>query len=429
MRTFRSKDCFGVTTGLLDFRWTLRMISRVLARVRFFLASVVLLIAAGCAGGGPKVTPLERGVPVETAKPVVLPEPIPKPAVVPVETPKVEPVKPAVDLGATNRPALRGPTPRGARSSTIETSAPNTNWVSLREWCAENKVKEAVKISITETNVELKGERGTFVFEPPRRNARWNGTLIGVGFAPILTNYAVFVNALDLEKVVKPLMFPETAPARKNGGVLVIDAGHGGTNFGTLSFDRKLREKDLTLDWAKRLQKLLEGSKWQVVMTREVDLDLALTQRVAIAEMKKADLFVSLHFNSAGTASAKTVAGLETYCFTPQGMESHITRGYSDEVGVAFGNNRFDVENLELALDVHRAILKRTGRTDRGIRRARFMTVLREQQRPAVLIEGGYLSNPDEAKLIATPEFRQKLAEAVAEALGVTPRSLTANEK
>jgi N-acetylmuramoyl-L-alanine amidase len=70
-------------------------------------------------------------------------------------------------------------------------------------------------------------------------------------------------------------------------------------------------------------------------------------------------------------------------------------------------------------------MLRKTGRKDRGVRRARFMTVLRDQHRPAVLLEGGYLSNPEEAKLIATPEYRQKLAEAVAEALGVNAPTLT----
>jgi N-acetylmuramoyl-L-alanine amidase len=388
------------------------MISRVFARVQVGWPWVVMLLfAAGCVGSGRKVTPLHRE---QMERPVVVQQPVAPPPTKPIETPVEKPVEP--------------PAAKPVEMPVV--ARVNTNWVSLREWCALNNLKDPeIKVSATETNVEMKAERGTFSFEPPRRNARWNGVLVGVGFAPVLTNGAVLVNALDLEKVVRPLMFPELRPLRKTGGVLVIDAGHGGTNFGTLSFDRKLREKDLTLDWAKRVQKLLEGSKWQVVMTREVDVDLALTQRVAFAEMKKADLFISLHFNSAGTGNAKTAAGLETYCFTPQGMESHLTRGYLDEVGVAFGNNRFDLENLELAYDLHRAILKRTGRTDRGIRRARFMTVLREQARPAVLIEGGYLSNPDEARLIGTQEYRQKLAEAVAEALGVTPKALTLNQK
>jgi N-acetylmuramoyl-L-alanine amidase len=143
---------------------------------------------------------------------------------------------------------------------------------------------------------------------------------------------------------------------------------------------------------------------------------------VAFAESKKADVFVSLHFNSFAKGSE---AGLETYCMTPVGMASHVTRGYADDVNGGVPNNEFDVENFLLAHEMHRAMLRKTGRTDRGVRRARFMTVLRDQRRPAVLLEGGYLSNPEEAKLIATPEFRQKLAEAVVEALGVDVPTLT----
>src|SRR5436853_188509 len=77
-----------------------------------------------------------------------------------------------------------------------------------------------------------------------------------------------------------------------------INAGHGGPRDGAVSHDKKLKEKDLTLDSARRVQKLLEGSPWQVVMTRTNDADIGLSNRVGIAEQKKADLFISLHFNS-----------------------------------------------------------------------------------------------------------------------------------
>jgi N-acetylmuramoyl-L-alanine amidase len=70
-----------------------------------------------------------------------------------------------------------------------------------------------------------------------------------------------------------------------------------------------------------------------------------------------------------------------------------------------------------LARRIHRHLLSNTGSADRGIRRARFMDVLRGQNRPAVLIEGGFLSNPDESKAINTPAYRQRLAEGVARAL------------
>ena len=98
-------------------------------------------------------------------------------------------------------------------------------------------------------------------------------------------------------------------------------------------------------------------------------------------------------------------------------MTSTLTRGYDDDPKELSPNNAFDQENLLLALRLHRALLRVNGNADRSVRRARFLTVLRGQNRPAALIEGGYLSNPTEARRIAQPEFRQRLAEAVAKAL------------
>lgn len=86
-----------------------------------------------------------------------------------------------------------------------------------------------------------------------------------------------------------------------------------------------------------------------------------------------------------------------------------------------FPNNSFDAENIQLAARVHRALLQVNGHHDRGVRRARFLGVVRNQQRPAILIEGGYLSNPREARLIADSGYRQKLADAVAKALVLDP--------
>ena len=98
-------------------------------------------------------------------------------------------------------------------------------------------------------------------------------------------------------------------------------------------------------------------------------------------------------------------------------MRSTITRGYGDDPALEFPNNAFDAQNLQLALRLHRNLLDVNGHLDRGVRRARFLSVLRGQQRPAILIEGGYLSSPLEARRIADPAYRQKLAEAVARGL------------
>jgi N-acetylmuramoyl-L-alanine amidase len=96
-----------------------------------------------------------------------------------------------------------------------------------------------------------------------------------------------------------------------------------------------------------------------------------------------------------------------------------VTRGYNDDAALAFPNNAFDAQNVQFALQVHRALLQVNGRHDRGLRRARYLGVLRGQNRPAILVEGGYLSNPREARLIADPAYREKLAEAVAQALAM----------
>src|SRR5262249_42317248 len=140
--------------------------------------------------------------------------------------------------------------------------------------------------------------------------------------------------------------------------------------------------------------------------------------RVAFADRVQADLFISLHFNSTDQPQGRSEqGGLETYTLTPVGMPSTVTRRFDDEVNHAYPNNEFDAENYFYAAKLHRAMVQATQRRDRGVRRARFMGILRGQNRPAVLVEGGYLTHPAEARLIGSPEYRQKLAEAIAHAL------------
>ncbi len=198
-------------------------------------------------------------------------------------------------------------------------------------------------------------------------------------------------------------------------GTVLIDPGHGGGNEGTRHILDGSLEKDYTLDWGLRLAPLLKRQGWRVYMTRTNDVDLSLTDRVRMADAVQADLFLSLHFNSAAPSRAQV--GVETFCVTPAGLPSTLVRGGGDDAGEVYRNNRHDEENLRWAVRVHGAVVRVTGAVDRGVRRARFMTVIREQDRPAVLVEGGFLSNPEEARKIADGGYRQLLAEAVASAL------------
>ena len=290
------------------------------------------------------------------------------------------------------------------------------SWVPLAEWARSRGLGPPAQLSSgPSASYAIKSTNGVVVLSAGSQIARCDGLELHLGFAPQLINGHFYVQGLDLRKTLQPLLQDASKNRWGAGSVLVIDPGHGGTDAGTRSVLRNHYEKDLTLDWALRLQAILSARGCQVFLTRSNDVEVALSNRVAFAAQHNADAFISLHFNSAGRDVNE--GGLETYCLTPVGMPSSITRGFADEVGLTFPNNAFDAQNLRLALTVHRALLQVNGHLDRGVRRARFPGVLRGQQRPAILVEGGYLSNPREAGRIAEPAYRQMLAAALAGAL------------
>jgi len=290
-------------------------------------------------------------------------------------------------------------------------------WASLNRWAAEHGLQAPQRVaSLPVESFALVSPRGIFALQAGSTTAHWNGMELRLGFKPqpAATSTDLFVHTLDLQKNLAPLL-TGSAPATNSGRVLVIDPGHGGANFGTCSVAGGGCEKMFALDWALRLAQLLTTNGWTVWLTRTNDVEISLPARVEVAEAQHADLFLSLHFNHSGGGTEQS--GLETYCLTPTGMESTLTRGYEDNPREVLPNNAFDAENLRLAARVHHELLAVNGHRDRGIRRARFPGVLRGQNRPAVLIEGGFLSNEAEARRIADPAYREKLAEAVARAL------------
>lgn len=290
---------------------------------------------------------------------------------------------------------------------------PTENWVALDRWAKQNKLPGLENLSTPGAPLyELRAPIGSFQIRPGSNLAAWSGLELRLGFEPQLIADTPLLHRLDLEKNLVPLLVGG-APHVTAQRVIVLDPGHGGTDSGTRSAEGDL-EKDHTLDWALRLASLLRTQGWTVALTRTNDTQMSLADRVTFTDRHRADLFLSLHFNA---TTQPYHAGIETYCVTPMGMPSNVTRSYEDNTTLVFPNNLFDAQNLQLALNIHRAILKATGGRDRGVRRARFLSVLRAQNRPAVLIEGGYLSNPDEAKLIISEDYRQKLAQAVADAL------------
>jgi N-acetylmuramoyl-L-alanine amidase len=364
------------------------------------LFCAALLLLAGCATQPDEPLPLEWSL-TNPAPTAVLPT-----------APVRQTMRPAAPIRPATVPIARyqnQPPPQVSRP------APILTWTSLNRWAAENKLAAPRKVASSPVaSYTVNSARGTLTLVIGSREAVWRGLEVNLGFAPEIIDDQVFVHGLDLQKNLEPLLL-DPPPACGTNRVLVLDPGHGGANVGTHSLVDGRFEKEFTLDWARRIQTLLATNGWTVFLTRTNDTDSALSNRVTFAEAHHADVFISLHFNSAAPDTLQS--GLETYCLTPTGMPSTLTRNFSDLWTDRYPNNYFDVENLQLAVRLHMALLRATGEEDRGVRRARFMGVLHGQRRPAILIEGGYLSNPPEAGKIENAEFREKLAAAVADAL------------
>ena len=319
------------------------------------------------------------------------------PPVQPVPSP-VRPVTPPIVIPKPPKPA-----------------PPVTTWSSLAGWAAAHGLGAPRKLSSQPVaEYAITSRYGVMVLGIGSREATWNGIVINLGFAPENIDGEVWLHGLDLEKNLEPLLCEPPLVFGANR-IIVIDPGHGGSNPGASSVLDGRLEKEFTLDTALRLKPLLEAEGWTVFLTRSSDVYVSNLFRPFFTTAHRADLFISLHFNSA--APDRKQGGLETYCFTPTGMPSTITREYSDPWSEKSSSNDFDAQDLQLAVKVQGALLRATGMGDRGVRRVRYIEVLRGQQCPAVLLENGYLSNPGEAALIESPEYRQRLAQAIADGL------------
>ncbi|MFM1769293.1 MAG: hypothetical protein RJA22_1822 [Verrucomicrobiota bacterium] len=362
-------------------------------------------LLAGCTA--PDASPVIKSATPATRPPT--PAPVAGPLMVPLPVPAPAPAAPAP---AAPVPAVApAPSPGPVWPSNWVNS-----WVPLESWGRFNGLEGLQQAGSGFNAVyQLATSNGVLLLRPGGQTCRFGGLDFWLGFAPRLIQGRPYVHAIDARKTLQPLlaMTPGGWPAGQR--TLVIDPGHGGKDSGTRSCVNGEYEKHYVLDWAVRLQRRLVERGWTVVLTRSNDTYLTLAERVAVAERVQADLFLSLHFNAAPGNS--DLVGVETYCLPPPGMPSTLRRGFADDPAEVLPNNAHDDRNLLWATALHRSLLAATGAVDRGIARARFLGVLRTQNRPAVLIEGGYLSNPAEARRIATPAHREALAEGLAKAL------------
>jgi N-acetylmuramoyl-L-alanine amidase len=209
-------------------------------------------------------------------------------------------------------------------------------------------------------------------------------------------------------------------------GRILLDPGHGGHDTGSIG-PAGLTEKDLTLDLAARLGKLIEeGLGSEVVYTRKDDSFVSLEDRAALANNSGADLFLSIHANS---SKATRAMGVETYylsltndadALAVAARENAVSQEtVSDLQGLVRKitlNEKVD-ESKEFAARVQSALSKglaprKSRQFNRGVKKAPFVVLIGADM-PSILAEVTFLSNPDEEKRLQTPEYRQKIAEAL----------------
>ena len=220
-------------------------------------------------------------------------------------------------------------------------------------------------------------------------------------------------------------------------GRIVIDAGHGGHDTGSIG-QRGLLEKDVVLDISKRLARLLtERLGAKVIQTRESDVFVDLEERSRIANEGNADLMVSIHCNSSRTSS---VRGIETYYLSL--TSDPWALGVAAQENASSQRSIHELEDLlaeitlgekteesrELATRIQSSLHAGVSRhssaiRDRGIRKAPFV-VLVGARIPAVLVEIGFLSNRHDERLMGTESFRQEVAEHLFEGIASYSRGL-----
>lgn len=261
------------------------------------------------------------------------------------------------------------------------------------------------------SGVGLYSEDRRMDFVRGSREARIDGVKHWLSFPMIHYAGQFYISRMDLSKTIDPVLRPHRIPNLQPLHTVVLDPGHGGHDRGAVN--RYGAEKNYALDLSRRIRPYLQQAGYRVVITRSRDQFIPLEGRPAIAgRLGDGTIFVSIHFNSAGQTSSRAT-GFEVFTLTPRGApNSHddfvTRRSFSPEHG-----HRMDHSSQILATSIHSAMLGRVPMFDRGVKRARF-AVIRRATTPAVLVENGFMSNPQEARKIHSAAWRERLAESIA---------------
>jgi len=303
--------------------------------------------------------------------------------------------------------ALTAATSLASASAAGPVRLQGTDYVRLGEWARVQGLEW--RWLKRDESLQLSHPAARFHFAVDSREARVNGLQVWLLFPLVSRDGEPLIAQADLDQTLRPLLAPPRNADGKKIKTICLDPGHGGKDPGNRVGAKQ--EKDYVLRLTFELRDQLKRAGFKVYLTRATDTFIELPERPAIARRRKADLFVSLHFNATETGRNEA-KGAEVYAFTPAGAPSTNARGEGG--GGSAPGNKFDAKNLLFAHEIQKALVHNLNVDDRGVRRARF-AVLRDAAMPATLVEAGFMSHPVEGKKIFEAAYRRQVARAIVE--------------
>lgn len=280
------------------------------------------------------------------------------------------------------------------------------SYVRLDDWARGNGYE--MRWGKASNAFVLSNRWGQMVFPKDSREANLGGINVCLSYPVVYRDGAAYISQVDLDTAFGPLLYTPKNRAGSKIKNIVIDPGHGGKDPGNIVGAQQ--EKKYTLLLAQELRDQLKAAGFNVSLTRVSDVFIPLPDRPNIARQRNADLLISVHWNE--LPHNPSMKGAQIFCLTPGGASSS-NAGLGAGAPSSIGNRNND-KNLYLAYTLQKSLLRNLGVEDRGVRRARFW-VLRDATMPAVLIEGGFMSNPTESRHIYDAGYRRQMARAITE--------------
>ena len=306
------------------------------------------------------------------------------------------------------REAVQDNVPRGHYCRIISVSARRRFPVGL-----VSVLLTAILVYLLASEVILRRAAGSPVVPVERVNR--SVTSAGNATASIHTPRVPGTPPRPLDRVVFPLS------VRK----VVIDPGHGGAQHGAVS-ESGMAEKEISLDIALRLRRLLEGASFEVLMTRETDEAVGLDKRADFANASSADLFVSIHLN---WIPRQELRALETYVLGPTNDPAVTKLAARENRDSVYSLSEYRLLLERIYMDTRQDESRRLAKAiqaelygsvrrinplveDRGVKTAPFVVLVRTEM-PAILVEVSCLSNQEEVKLLTNDDYRENIAQAL----------------